>query len=54
MSIIDNLRLKTQSFIKHQSGISMIEFGLLLPIFVLLLFGIIDIFPLLSYASKNG
>ena len=52
--------MKTHNFIKSQNGVALVEFGLILPLLILLLFGIIE-FALLMFnqqvitnASREG
>ena len=52
--------MKTRNFIKNQNGVALVEFGLILPLLILLLFGIIE-FALLVFnqqvitnASREG
>ena len=52
--------MKTDNLIKNQNGVALVEFGLILPLLILLIFGIIE-FSLLLYnqqvitnASREG
>ena len=43
--------MKTHNFIKNQNGVALVEFGLILPLLILLLFGITE-FSLLLYNKQ--